>query len=385
MEPKRGYVVKETRDGESRAFQIMTLAKDEITKTKGSEITGAVKNRLFPTDMGMIVSDFLDQYFEDIMDYGFTADIEKIFDDVADGNIDWRKMLKDFYFPFHATVEKTIEEADRPTNERILGNDPETGRTVLTRMTRNGPVVQIGAPDELVPDEKPKYANLRPGQSINSITFEEAIKLFDLPKDLGAYKGEEVTIGVGRYGPYVRYGEKFVSIPKGEDPLEVGMSRAQELIDAKLKEDAPVGQYKDLPIQKGKGRFGPYLKWNSMFINVPRRYDFENISLDEMHELIAAKEEKEANRYIQKWDEESIALENGRWGPFIRFKKKSVKIPKVNDQRMTPEQAAELTLKQVKEYIVAEIPDAFAKAKKKATKKTTKKATKKSTTTKKSK
>lgn len=379
MEPKRGYVVKESRDGEPRAFQIMVLAEDQVTASKGSEVTGAVKNRLFPTDMGMIVSDFLDQYFDDIMDYGFTADIEKIFDNVADGQMDWRHMLKDFYFPFHETVKKTIEEAERPTNERILGNDPETGRTILTRMTRNGPVVQMGAPDELVPDEKPKYANLRQGQSINSITFEEAMKLFELPKDLGTYKGEDLIIGIGRYGPYVRFGDKFVSIPKGEDPLEVNLARAQELVDAKLKEDAPVGTYKDLPIQKGKGRFGPYLKWNGMFINVPRRYDFENLSPLEMDELIAAKEEKEANRYIKKWDEDSIALENGRWGPFIRFKKKSIKLPKIKDQRMTSEQAAELTLEEVKKHIIAEIPDAFKKAKKKpAKKKTTKKTTKKS-------
>lgn len=379
MEPKRGYVVKESRDGEPRAFQIMVLADDQVTSSKGSEITGAVKNRLFPTDMGMIVSDFLDQYFDDIMDYGFTADIEKIFDSVADGKMDWRNMLKEFYFPFHETVKKTIEEAERPTNERILGNDPETGRTILTRMTRNGPVVQMGAPDELLPDEKPKYANLRQGQSINSISFEEAMKLFELPKDLGSYKGEDIIIGIGRYGPYVRFGDKFVSIPKGEDPLEVNLAMAQELIDAKLKEEAPVGTYKDLPIQKGKGRFGPYLKWNGMFINVPRRYDFENLSSLEMDELIAAKEEKEANRYIKKWEEESIALENGRWGPFIRFKKKSIKLPKIKDQRMTPEQAAELTLEEVKKHIIAEIPDAFAKAKKKATKKkATKKTTKKS-------
>ncbi|MEO0339757.1 MAG: DNA topoisomerase, partial [Bacteroidota bacterium] len=376
MEPDRGYVVKEDRDGEQRSFQILELANDEVTKKKGSEVTGAVKKRLFPTDMGMIVSDFLDQHFDDIMDYGFTADIEKVFDNIADGKIEWRNMIKDFYFPFHKTVEETIANAERPTKERILGTDPETGRTVLTRMTRNGPVVQLGAPDELIPDEKPKYANLRPGQSLNTITFEEAMDMFQLPKDLGIYKGEEVSIGVGRYGPYVRFGEKFVSIPKGEDPLGVGIARAQELIDAKLKEDAPVGTYKGLPIQKGKGRFGPYLKWNGLFVNVPRRYDFENISEPDMHELIAKKEEKEANRYIKVWDEEKIALENGRWGPFIRFKKKSVKLPKIDDKRMTSEQAAELTLEQVKGYIEAEIPDAFAKAKKKKAapkKKTTKK------------
>lgn len=376
METKRGYVVKEAREGTPREFMVHTLAKDEINSQKDSEITGAVKNRLFPTDMGMIVSDFLGSHFDDIMDYGFTADIEKIFDDIADGKIKWQTMIKDFYWPFHSVVEETIDKADRPTNERILGQDPETGRTLLTRMTRNGPVVQIGAPDELLPDEKPKYANLRQGQSINSISFEEALKLFELPRDLGEYKGEEVSIGIGRFGPYVRFGSKFVSIPKGEDPMEVNLGRAQELIDQKLKEEAPIATYKGLPITKGKGRFGPFLKWNGLFANVPKRYDFDNLTQEEILELVMAKEEKEANRYIKIWDEEKIALENGRWGPFIRFKKKSVKLPKIDDQRMTKEQAAELTLEEVKKLIEAEIPDAFAKAKKKTKKKTTKKKSK---------
>lgn len=374
MEPKRGYVVKESRDGTPREYMVHTLANDLIKTKKDSEITGTVKNRLFPTDMGMIVSDFLDAHFDGIMDYGFTADIEKVFDDIADGKMKWQSMIKDFYFPFHRTVEETINTADRPTNERILGNDPETGRTLLTRMTRNGPVVQIGAPDELLPDEKPKYANLRRGQSINTITFEEAMKLFELPRDLGTYKGEEVAIGIGRFGPYVRFGEKFVSIPKGEDPMEITLERAQELINEKLKEEAPVTTYKGLPVTKGKGRFGPYLKWNGLFANVPKRYDFDNLTTEEIQEIIAAKEEKEANRYIKVWDGENIAIENGRWGPFIRFKKKSVKLPKVDGQRMTKEQAEELSLEDVKKYIAEEIPDAFASAKKTKKKSNSKKS-----------
>lgn len=381
MEPKRGYVVKESREGTPRDYMVHTLADNKISSKKDQENTGAVKNRLFPTDMGIIVSDFLGEYFDDVMDYGFTAEMEEIFDDIAEGKVKWQTMLKDFYLPFHETVEETIDKADRPTNDRVLGTDPETGRTVLTRMTRNGPVAQIGTPDELLPDEKPKYANLRHGQSINTITFEEAMKLFELPRDLGEYKGEEVSIGVGRYGPYVRFGSKFVSIPKGEDPLELSMERAQQLIDDKLKEEAPVAHYKGKPVTKGKGRFGPYLKWDGLFANVPKRYDFDNLTEEEIFELVQAKEEKEANRYIKRWDEENIALENGRWGPFIRFKRKSVKLPKVDDKRMTAEQAAELSLEEIKKYIEADIPDAFAKAKK-SKKKTT---TKKKSTTKKSK
>ncbi|HKK75044.1 MAG TPA: type I DNA topoisomerase [Saprospiraceae bacterium] len=381
MEPKRGYVVKESREGTPRDYMVHTLASDKVSSKKDQENTGAVKNRLFPTDMGMIVSDFLEDHFDDVMDYGFTAEMEEIFDDIAEGKIKWQTMLKDFYFPFHEVVAETIDKADRPTNDRILGTDPETGRTVLTRMTRNGPVAQIGAPDELLPDEKPKYANLRHGQSINTITFEEAMKLFELPRDIGEYKGEEVSIGIGRYGPYVRFGDKFVSIPKGEDPIELSKERATELIDEKLKEEAPIAHYKEKPITKGKGRFGPYLKWNGLFANVPKRYDFDNLTEDEIFELVKAKEEKEANRYIKRWEEDNIALENGRWGPFIRFKRKSVKLPKIDDKRMTPEQAAELSLEDIKKYIEAEIPNAFAKAKK-GKKKTTKK---KKSTTKKSK
>jgi DNA topoisomerase-1 len=218
---------------------------------------------------------------------------------------------------------------------------------------------------------------------METITYEEALKLFELPRDIGEYEGEPVQIGVGRYGPYVRVGEKFfVSIPKEEDPLELTRERALELVKAKQKEDAPVGTYKGKPITKGKGRFGPFLKYDGLFVNVPRKYDFENISLEDMHELIEKKVEKEANRYIHRWEDEKISVENGRWGPFIRYKKKNVKIPKVDGERMTPEAAKELTLQQVKDLIEAELPGTFKKkaaAKKKTTAKK-KTATKKKAT-----
>jgi DNA topoisomerase-1 len=370
MEPDRGYVVKESREGVERSFQILHLEKGTISKKSETELTGTTKNRLFPTDMGMIVSDFLLEHFQDIMDYRFTAGIEKKFDGISEGKEEWTEMLDGFYKPFHSTVESTLENAERASGERILGTDPESGRTLLVRMSRLGPVVQIGKPDELNEGEKPKYANLRPGQSLETIELEEALELFQLPKTLGEYKGKEVVIGVGRYGPYVRYDESFVSIPRKEDPLEVTMERAVELIEEKRKADAPVGTYKGMPVTKGKGRFGPFLKWNDLYVNIPRKYDPETITLEEMHELIEKKVEKEANRYIQKWDDEKIAIENGRWGPFIRFNKKSIKLPKVDNQRMTPEDAKELSLEEVKKLIEAEIPDAFKKkTKKKAVKK----------------
>ncbi len=373
MDPNRGYVAKETRDGVERAYRVLTLKDGAIVNKTETEMTGAIKNRLVPSDMGMLVSDFLSEHFSNIMEYSFTAEIEKNFDHIAGGGQKWNDMIDEFYQPFHATVEDTLENADRATGERILGNDPETGRTLLTRMSRFGPLVQIGTGDELKEDEKPRYANLRPGQSLETITFEEALDLFKLPKSLGDYEGHEVIIGVGRYGPYVKYNEAFISLGRGSDPLEVTKEQAIVLIEEKKKADAPVGTYKGLPITKGKGRFGPFLKWNEMFINIPRRFDPETISTEEMHELIAAKIEKEANRYIQKWDDLKLAVENGRWGPFIRYNKKSIKIPKIDGERMTSEQAKEMSLEEVKALVEAEYPDAF-KPKKKAKPKAKKKA-----------
>lgn len=384
MEEKRGYVTKENREGYERQYQVLTLKNQEIKERTDTETTGVISNRLFPSDLGMVVSDFLTEHFSAIMDYGFTAGIEEKFDDIADGKENWARMLDSFYQPFHHTVEETLATAERATGERILGTDPTSGRTLLVRMSRFGPVAQIGKPDELKEGEKPKYANLRPEQSMETIELEEALELFELPKTLGTFEGKEVSIGVGRYGPYVKFDEQFVSIPRSEDPLSVSLERAKELIEEKRKADAPVASYKGLPVTQGQGRFGPFLKWNGMYVNIPRKYNPDSITKEEMYELIQSKEEKEANRFIQKWEEEDIAIENGRWGPFIRFKKKNVKIPKVDGNRMTAEQAQELTLEEVKKLIEAEIPDAFAKkAKKKAAPK--KKSTAKKTTTKKSK
>ncbi|MCB0677450.1 MAG: type I DNA topoisomerase [Saprospiraceae bacterium] len=366
MEDGRGYVVRESRDGLERPFRVLHLQDGQISKQEQTEMTGATKNRLFPTDMGMVVVDFLMEHFRDIMDYGFTAGIEKQFDDIADGKEKWVEMLGDFYEPFHATVEETLENADRATGERILGKDPESGRTLLVRMSRLGkPVVQIGKPEELDEGEKPKFANLRPGQSIETLELNEALELFELPKTLGEYEGQEVSVGLGRFGPYVRHGDTFISIPRGEDVMEVDLDRALELIREKRKADAPIGTYKGQPITKGKGRFGPFLKWNDLYVNIPRRIDFDAVTLEQAHELIEAKVEKEANRYIHRWENEGISVENGRWGPYIRFKRKNIKIPKVNGEKVTSETATELTLEQVKAMIEAEVPDAFGKKGKK--------------------
>lgn len=362
MEENRGYVVKENRDGEVRKFAILALKNGQITTTEGSEVTGAVKNRLFPTDMGMVVTDYLAEHFKEIMDFGFTAEIEKDFDIIAEGGKNWVKTVGDFYHPFHETVQNALETSARATGERILGKDPETGRTVLVRMTRFGkPAVQIGSKDELAEDEKAKFANLGPNQSIETVTLEDALKQFSLPKTMEEFQGKEVSIGLGRFGPYVKHGDTFISIPRGEDPLEITQERAEELIMEKQKADAPIGTYKGLPISKGKGRFGPFLKWNDLYVNIPAKYKIDSLTIEEAHKLIEAKVNKEANRYVQQWEKEEIAIENGRWGPFIRFKKKNVSFPKTDGQKMTSEDAANLTLDDVKAIIEAALPGSFKK------------------------
>ena len=204
-------------------------------------------------------------------------------------------------------------------------------------------------------------------QNIATITLEEALELFKIPFDLKEYEGQTVTVGVGRFGPYVKWGETFISIPRGEDPLSITQERAEEIIEEKKVADAPIATYKGEPVTKGTGRFGPFIKYQSIFINVPKRYDFENLSQNDISELIEAKLEKEANRYIQQWPEEKISLENGRWGPFIKFGKAMFKIPKnKKEEKYTAEELAEIPLEEVKKWITAQDKNAFKTKAKKA-------------------
>ena len=360
----RGYVVKEEREGKSRIYQLLTLKNKEVKKQTKTEITGTEKGKLFPTDIGAVVNDFLVAHFKDIVDFNFTANVEKEFDEIAHGLKEWTTMLKNFYTPFHLEVEDTLENADRASGERLLGIDPKSGKNVYTRVGKFGPMVQIGEADD---EEKPTYASLMKSQSIESVTLADALELFKLPFSLSEYQGKEVSVGVGRFGPYVKWGEAYISIPKNEDALAVDDQRAQEIINEKLIADAPVATFKGEPVTKGKGRFGPFLKWNDIYINVPVRYDFENLSANEINELISAKVEKEANRYIQQWEKEKIAVENGRWGPFIRFGKAMLKLGKnpASGEKYTPEDLAAVSLEEVKKLITDQIPDAFeVKAKK---------------------
>ena len=365
----RGYVVKEERDGKQRSFVAITLEKGAVTKETRTEITGAEKGKLFPTDIGEVVNDFLVEHFKDIVDFNFTANVEKEFDEIAQGLQEWTKMLHSFYTPFHIEVESTLENADRANGERLLGIDPVSGKNVYAKVGKFGPLVQIGQNDD---EEKPKYASLAKSQSVGTVTLEDALEQFKLPFQLEDYQSKEVSVGVGRFGPYVKWGEAYISVPKNVDPLTIDINRAIELIEEKVTADAPIAQFKDLPVTKGTGRFGPFIKWNDLFINVPKAYDFENLKASDIDELINKKLEKEANRFIQQWDTDKIAIENGRWGPFIRFGKEMLKLRKnpVTNDKYTPEELSTLSLDEVKKLIVEQVPNAFEpKTKKAGTKK----------------
>jgi DNA topoisomerase-1 len=356
---KRGYVEKRDKEPVKRDFRIFVLKDGSIKKVTEQENTGAEKSKLFPTDLGLVVTDFLKQYFDDIMDYGFTARIEEEFDEVAAGKLKWNSMIDDFYIPFKKDVENTIENAERIKGERELGIDPQSGKKIVARMGRYGPMVQIG---DVSDEEKPRFAALKKDQSIETISFDQAMQLFQLPRTLGEYEGQELSVNLGRFGPYIKLGEQNISIPKGQDPLEITLDKAIELIGEKQKADAPIGTYDNKPITKGTGRFGPFIKWNDMYINVPRRYNFEALKQSDLNELIEAKIKKEENRYIQQWPEEKISIENGRWGPFIRFGKKMLKLGrKADDTKYTADDVATISLDEVKKMIEKQVPNAFAK------------------------
>ncbi len=365
---KRGYVEKRDKEGVRRDFRVFKLQKDIVSKIMEQENTGAEKSKLFPSDLGLVVTDFLKQYFDNIMDYSFTARIEEEFDEVAEGKLKWSSVIDEFYTPFKKDVDETIETAERIKGERVLGVDPVSGKPVVARMGRYGAMIQIGVADD---EEKPRFAKVPTGQSIETITFEEAMNLFGAQGTMGQYDEKDISVNVGRFGPYVKWGEEFISLPKGTDLGTVDLETAIKHIKQKQIADAPVGIYENKPITKGKGRFGPYIKWDSMFINVPRRYNFDTLTQAEMNELIDAKVKKEANRFIQRWPDDKISVENARWGPILKFGKKIIRIPKkADDTKYTAEEAAAFTLDDVKKFIEAEVPGAF-------TKKTRKTATKK--------
>lgn len=356
----RGYVEKGTVEGSERKYTQLVLQSGNVKESGLTEMVGSEKGKMVPTDIGMIVTDFLVANFANILDYNFTAKVEEDFDEIASGNEDWKKMMQNFYKDFHPNVLDVEENADRASGERVLGTDPKSGKQVLVRLGRFGPMVQVGTVDD---EEKPTFASLLPDQSLNTITFEEAMDLFKLPRKLGVYEGEEVEANVGRFGPYVKFGKKFISIEKEDDAMEITMERATELIIAKQQADAPIAQYEDKDVQKGVGRFGPFLKWDGIFINVNKKYDFDNLSQDDIVELIEAKKQKEIDKVVQNWEKEGIRIEKARWGRHNIIKGKvKVELAKSVD-------ATKMTLKQASELIEKKTPKKKTKAKPKAKKK----------------
>ncbi|MBN1927692.1 MAG: type I DNA topoisomerase [Prolixibacteraceae bacterium] len=269
----RGYVVKGDKPGETRKFVTLTLKNGNIGEKTNTETFGQEKSKLFPTDIGMVVTDFLMKSFNPIMDYNFTARVEEQFDDIADGGLVWNKMIGGFYKPFHKLVEESLQVSEKANGERILGPDPESGKQVSVKIGRYGPLVQLGETTDGENGDKPKFASLQPGQSIETITLDEAISLFKLPREIGDYEGKKVSVSVGRFGPYIRHDNKFISLGKNDDLFAVDLNRAVELIEAKR--------------------------------------------------------EKDRNAIIKVFEEDAdLKILNGRWGPYISFKKKNYKIPK---------------------------------------------------------
>jgi DNA topoisomerase-1 len=350
----RNYVEKGNLEGQERKYTQLTLQSGKVGEKVLKENTGSDKGKLVPTDIGTIVTDFLVKNFGAILDYNFTAKVEQDFDEIAEGNIEWAIMMQEFYDKFHPNVKDVEANADRESGERILGTDPATGKPVSVRLGKFGPMAQIGDAE----DEDKKFASLKIDQNIGNITLEDALNLFLLPKNLGLYKGEEVEVSNGRYGPYIRHGAAFISLPKGEDPLDIAMERAQELIDEKAQADAPIAIYKGLGVQKGVGRFGAFIKWDGLFINVSKKYNFDNLSQSDIEELIEDKLQKNIDKVIHNWSAEGILVEKARWGRSVITKGK-IKIELSKDV-----DASKLTLEEVQELIAKKTPAKKAPAKK---------------------
>ena len=373
----RNYVEKGTFEGAERNYNQIILKDNTIVSKQLTENTGSDKGKLVPTDIGVIVNDFLVKNFDTILDYNFTAKVEHDFDEIAEGKVVWTQMMNEFYSHFHPKVNDVMDHAERESGERVLGVDPTSGKNLSVRLGKYGPMAQIGDQD----DEERKFASLRSDQNITNITLEEALKLFELPKTLGEYEAETIEVNNGRFGPYVKFGSQFISLPKGVDPVDVSLAYAIEIIQEKQKADAPIANYKGLDVQKGVGRFGPFIKWNGMFINVNKNYNFDSLSQADVEQLIEDKLQKEIDKVIHNWEEEGIKVEKARWGrSTILSGKLKIELSKDID-------AAALTLDQVKEMIAQKTPEKkTTKTRATATKTTAaKKTTATKTTTKKTK
>lgn len=283
----REYVEKSSIEGVERIYNVLTLNKGNIKDLDKTEIAGADKNKLIPTDIGIVVNDFLVEYFPSVINYNFTAKVEEGFDEIAEGNQQWNKTISDFYKVFHPIVEETLNmRTEHKAGERILGTDPKTGRQVSVKIGRYGPMAQIGTQDD---EDKPLFASLQKTQSLETITFEETLKLFELPRNIGEFREKEVVIGVGRFGPYIRHNNKFVSLPKEVDPLEIKLDEAIVLIEDKEKKDREklIKTFDEEPdLQVLNGRYGPYIKFEKANFKIPKGTDPKELTLEECKKII---------------------------------------------------------------------------------------------------
>jgi DNA topoisomerase-1 len=282
---KRGYVTKEDRPGNARPFNQLTLSPKGITDQDKSENYGSEKAKLFPTDIGMVVNDFLVEHFKEILDYHFTADVEKEFDEVAEGQVKWTKMIDNFYKPFHKIVENTEQNSERAKGERIVGIDPTTQKKVIAKIGRFGPLVQLGENEDT---DKPRFAGLKKGQRLESITLEEALDLFKLPRVLGEYDGKEVLVSLGRFGPFVKIGNEFASLKKEDDPFSIELDRAIELMVDKKKADEEkiIKDFADKDQTRVlNGRWGAYIAIGKNNYKIPKGTEAANLSLDDCKKI----------------------------------------------------------------------------------------------------
>jgi len=344
---KREYVVKENRHGKERQIIQLLLKNNEIIESLSKEKYGAEKEKLFPTDIGIVVNEYLQNNFETIMDYGFTAQVEKEFDDIAEGEITWQKMIDNFYKEFHESIKKAISHSQKASGERLLGQDA-SGKNVYAKLGKYGPMIQVG---ENYEDSKATYARIKKTQSIESITLEEALDLFKLPKTLGVYKDYNVIVGVGRFGAYIKFGEEYVTIPKEMDPLDVDYETAQKLIDEKEKLNearAPrlLGKYDDNEIFVVVGKYGPYIKYNTQNITLEKGSNAATLTLEGAIQQIINVGTK--NILCSFPEDEKIKVVNGRYGAYITNGTDNFKIPK----GMIPEA---LTFGEVS-HIIAQTP-----------------------------
>ncbi len=321
---KRGYVLKEERQGRERKYKVLELKGSVINESVKTENTGAEKNKMYPTDTGVVVNDFLVEYFSNVLDYNFTAEIEKEFDEIAEGKLKWNKMIASFYKPFHKNVVDTVENSERATGERVLGTHPKSKRKIIVRLGRFGPMAEVVAEKE---EDAPQYASLQKGQRLETITLEEVLDLFKLPRNLGVILDREVIINNGRFGPYIKYGDEYISLPKDEDPLTIEPEAVKDIIQSpRLPRN--LGDYKGKDIIISKGRFGPYIKYGDEFISLPKGEDPMEIEYNTVATIL---DKPRLPRNAGKHEGIDVIISKGRFGPFIKYGESFVALKRTED------------------------------------------------------